>query len=373
MASVLGASEPTLLRSIWLNDGSLSPRDLFCYLKARFGAPNGMAMWLRQPSTENLIQWEYTVGVGAEDSYLIISGTNRTTQFVALGRENLSDCDKSAVMAALKADFASRGEQISAVRKCLEQWDLFTNPYTRLDRIIDTLVNRLKALDLTEPKFEKATGTRQELAAFNAARQGWVASVGEARLLGVSLRMLVPVLGESFINLLIFLLAKPEVARDERLMQEHLRQPIDVRVKSLHLYSRGYARPVDTSDPKYKAFHSVMSARNDLLHANVNPLRLKFDQVWFDGTIPLFKEEGSLLQRTVCNSLAGITPDQALSDEDAVRQFIEFMLQHLEAAVAHDVGLAMKHEQLGWRPDVGRVGILFPDAQAEFIPGEGSR
>src|SRR6266536_953505 len=47
--------------TIWANDGSISPLDLYCYLKARFGPPNGISMLFRKPSSDNAIQWHYTL------------------------------------------------------------------------------------------------------------------------------------------------------------------------------------------------------------------------------------------------------------------------------------------------------------------------
>src|SRR5262245_54955741 len=47
--------------TLWANDGSISLLDLYCYLEARFGPPNGISMLFRKPSSDNAIQWHYTL------------------------------------------------------------------------------------------------------------------------------------------------------------------------------------------------------------------------------------------------------------------------------------------------------------------------
>jgi hypothetical protein len=39
----------------------LSPVDMYCYLKARFGEPNGVQNILRSDSSDNWIHWEYSL------------------------------------------------------------------------------------------------------------------------------------------------------------------------------------------------------------------------------------------------------------------------------------------------------------------------
>ena len=44
---------------------------------------------------------------------------------------------------------------------------------------------------------------------------------------------------------------------------------------------------MDATSERFKNFHTLMNGRNDFLHGNVDPTKLKFDSVFFDyGTIP---------------------------------------------------------------------------------------
>src|SRR5262249_43303669 len=61
LASNLEDQATSRVVALWANDGSISPLDLYCYLKARFGPPNGISMLFRKSSSDNAIQWHYTI------------------------------------------------------------------------------------------------------------------------------------------------------------------------------------------------------------------------------------------------------------------------------------------------------------------------
>jgi len=46
---------------VWIFRNELRPSDLFCYLGARFGKPNGFQNYLRSDSSDNLIHWEWAL------------------------------------------------------------------------------------------------------------------------------------------------------------------------------------------------------------------------------------------------------------------------------------------------------------------------
>lgn len=48
----------------------LSPLDMYCYLKARFGEPNGFQNVLRKDDSENLIHWDFNLWAGAAQIYI---------------------------------------------------------------------------------------------------------------------------------------------------------------------------------------------------------------------------------------------------------------------------------------------------------------
>jgi hypothetical protein len=351
----------------WANDGRLAPVDIYCYLKMRFGPPSGIMMAARSPSSENLIQWHYTV-VDRFANFIDFIGLNDRTEILIHGFDQTDELFWSALVGRLREAIIGSAPKWKPVFKGLEKWQQFINPYRRLYVMATSLKERLMALDLTSPAAVGSFPTGADLDAYGARMRGWSEAVSEAVLLGTSLRMVAPVLAEAFVNLLFFLLAKDEVKTDQRLYDDFIRKQIDVRVRGLQLYCIGFRQAVDPADSRFKEFHSLMNSRNDFLHGNVDPKRMRFGEVFFDGTIPLFKDDKRLIARWMENSLVGVQREAALKDLGTVESFVEFVLSSVTAEHRKVVELVLREEQLGWREDTKRVGVLFGDVLGEFHP-----
>lgn len=353
--------------SRWINDGSLSPLDLYVYLKARFGDPNGILMASRSPTSENLIQWHYSIVEG--DERIEIMGTS--TRLEVVSSAHLSNDDWQRLAANVKKDFSIYSPAMKKVRKALEKWTLFINPFHRLDRIVEQYTDLLTKLDLQTTDLPKPPRTADVASKYYEEIGALVEKFAQAATAGTVLRMLAPVLGEAFINVLIFLLVRPEIKKDERLYKNLIRQEVDIRVKNLPLQCVGFVHGIDGSEEEVKDFLRVMNARNDFLHGNVDPLALESGEVFFDGTIPLFKQDLTLAERGLLPMLRRIEPDVALRDVKRVRTFIDFTLSRLDEQTRHDMRLFLENPQPGWHRDTGRAGILFSAHAIDFIPFEG--
>jgi len=134
--------------SHWCIDQSLSPYDLYTYLKARFGSPNGVTMLFRKPSTDNFIQWHYTLLSG--ENLVELIGFNTRMEIWIEGYPDLSHEDWEALVRAIKQDFAARGKELKKTRANYEQWKLFYNPHYRLDSIISQMEDELRSLKIDE-------------------------------------------------------------------------------------------------------------------------------------------------------------------------------------------------------------------------------
>lgn len=143
---------------------------------------------------------------------------------------------------------------MSGKRKSLEKWTMFVNPFNRLNEIIETLELRIKKLDLTEPIRPKLM-IKRYVKRHLELKEKWFDNLAEARLLGASIRMLAPVLAESFINLVIFLFAKGDVKSDKRVYEDLIRKQIDIRVKSLYFYCDHFIKKVEDEDIELKNFY----------------------------------------------------------------------------------------------------------------------
>jgi hypothetical protein len=353
--------------SSWIFHDNISPVAFYAYLKARFGEPNGFQMVLKDPSSDNYVHWHWSLR--CRDHIIELMGFNFHAEAYAFGIPQPTKAEQASLVTAIKADFANHGPAMSAVKKSLEKWTLFINPYQRLRRVVDQFSSKLRALDLKSMPLPGLPTTPEQLTVMHNQFDISQAAYTEALGLGLTLRMISPVLAESFINLLIFLLAKPEIKQDPRLYQNVLRTEIDIRVRSLHINCIGFAKPLDASAQPFKDFQTLMNQRNDFLHGNVDPLRLKYDVTHFDGTTPLPERYQDFAQLFLTNSLIHVEPDVVLRDVDTVNAFIEFVLSHLQSRPRHDVQMFMTTPNPGYREDTKRAGILFPSHMVHGVLG----
>jgi hypothetical protein len=365
--------------SRWILDERLSPAELYVYLKARFGPPNGVTMIVRGPHSDNFIQWHYTLE--SNSSTFEIFGMNTRTEFWISDYPTLGDNDWTGLVEAIKGDFSTFGPKMKEVRKQLEKWQLFYNPYHRLDRIVKKNYKELseilksnRELPTDPPAFpviyssEKDTGHKR-IKEFISRMQAFHGKYTRMLELSTSLRLICPVWAEAFINFLIFALTRNEIKDDARLYEDFVRKEIDVRVKLLHINCVGFAKAIDTSDQRYKDFHSLMNDRNDLLHGNIDPKKLSYETVYFDKMIPLFTEPQGFARNSLGVSLKGVEPATTLQRVQLVESFIEFILSHLDTSYKEQISLLLSKRELGWRSDTKKMGVLFPDFILEGYAG----
>ena len=348
----------------WSASDRLPPVLLYCYLKARFGRPNGFMMFLRTPSSGNLIHWHWALEV--DGHVLNIWAPSRATEFIVHSTAAFTDDDRDQLMGALTDDTLQRAKEISAEKKQLEPWALFINPYHRLDACVGELLADLDRLgQVPRPPALTMPADKTALDDYQPKLESWQRAQFSSGRICTSIRMMAPVLGEAFVNLILFVLAKPDVRKDQRLYEDLLRRAIDVRVRGLHLNCIGFQHAVDPEHQAFEDFHTVMNARNDILHGNVDPQRLYFDEVYFEGTIPIFPDNEPQIHRVLRGLTKHVEPEVARKDVAAVRAFVEYVQECLAAKVHKQVELMLRVPQLGVRKDTGRLGVLFPETVVE--------
>lgn len=177
---------------------------------------------------------------------------------------------------------------------------------------------------------------------------------------------MLPVMAEAFVNFIMYVLMRPEIRGDNRLRENAFRQPIDVRVKSLSLNCLGFAKSIDYSDPACGRYHSLVNERNDLLHGNVVIDKLKFNEVYFQGKIPIFKEYRSMWQRSVGVEIHAVGLDHVFDELATVQTFIEYVLSCISDDLRPHVERLLTTRDLGLNESNGRIGVLFPGWLVDF-------
>ena len=352
----------------WALTNEIKPVDLYCYLYARFGQPNGLQNFMRNDSSDNLIHWEWTFA--CEEGLITIQGHNFRTEVHFTGTFKEGCFSKDEVVSAIKADFANYGKQMSLVRGELEKWVQFVNPYARIKLAVDRLQAELDALALT-PELDRDK-SMWDIADEPGGIDAWQErSSRYAKGVGLcfGIRSMLPVMAEAFVNLVLFVTLRSDIKSDKRLRDHEFRKPIDVRIRGLHISTEAFARPVDYSAPACAAYHSLVNDRNDLLHGNVVLEKLQFGDVYFNGNVPVFTDYHSFWDRSRGVELSAVGFDKVSEEIKVVDAFIEYVLSCMRPEVQESMRTLMASRDLGFRHATGRVGVLFPEVLVDIRAG----
>lgn len=348
----------------WLFKNEVRPVDLYCYLGARFGQPNGIQNFLRGDHSGNLIHWEWFLRYG--DSFITIQGMDYRTE-IWISNVDAGETDRDDFVNQLKAQFSQFGKSMGEVRRALEHWVEFVNPYQRLRQSVTSLMDELSSLELdTErdrvPDISEVSGPEE----FQAKWKEQAEKYNRATGLCFGVRSMLPVMAEAFVNLLLYILMKPDIKKDERLRENAIRQQIDVRIRSLSHNCIGFKQHVDYSSDACKNFHSLVNERNDLLHGNVVIDKLRFNELYFFGKVPVFIKYLSMWDRSLGVAHRSVGLDSVKNELAVVDSLIQYLLSCLDDKVREKIQFMSDKFDLGLCLDDGRLGVLFGDLLVDF-------
>lgn len=353
----------------WNNfNKELSPFSLYKLLKAKFGVPNGMSMLFKRESTENLIHWHYTLLSHKSEIHFLGKSSGVEILLKLEPAINFDDSNWDLLINSIKSSYANYGSEMKKVQKEFQKYTLFINPFTRLKDSLSKLISELRTLDTKEIKrINKHKVTDDELTEYYKQYNKWINNVERSVSLGTTIRMLSPVLAESFINTLLFVFAKKEFKNDKRLYDNLIRQNIDIRVKTLHLNCNGFKKPINGEEKEFKDFQTLMNNRNDFLHGNIDPTKLMFEDVYFDMEyIPLFNEDEGIITKTMKNYLQNVEAGKAYKDYITAEKFIDFVLDHLGEEHRKYLKHLLMTRMPGYNHKTKDIGILFPAELVEI-------
>ncbi|WP_338476693.1 hypothetical protein [Pseudomonas khavaziana] len=348
----------------WILKNEIRPISIYCYLYAKYGPPNGFMNFLRNDSSDNLVHWEWTLM--NDDGMVMFQGHNYRTEVQFLGNFNRSEITKANLVSQIKADLGAYGKRMTAIRTQLEKWTEFVNPYHSIESTIEIQFNKLRELNLSPavdrvhtPTSADELKTYQER--FSKMAERYTFGTG----LAFGLRCMLPVQAETFINLLIFALAKSEIREDDIKYRDFVSDTISNRLQLLHINCMGFERPVDHSHVSCRNFYQLMNDRNDLLHGNFNVNKLKIGDVYFNGNVPVKYEYGDLWQDTLGVRIESVKLDHIEASYSIVREFISYLLSLLSQKVKDQIELIMSVRDLGYSEKMSRMGVLFSSRAIE--------
>jgi hypothetical protein len=335
----------------------LRPADVYTYLVARFGRPNGFQNMLRKDDSDNWIHWDFNLKSGDTDVYL--AGASREVHIFVT--EDLSDHDWVNLIGAIKKDFGRVGPQKSAVLKTLEKYVVFQNKYVALAGICADLHASILDAAPRERLLNPATAAKENPDAFQEAAQRTSARANTIYASSLQLRLLTPIVAEAFINMVILMFCKDAVRDDEDAYQSFLRAKIPQRLEALSANCAGFDRSIDTTTDAYKIFMRVIDKRNFALHGNVDPIREQIEVVYFEGRRPLFNEPGHNVEKFFDHLEAVSEPLNVVAEYEGMHDFLIEIRDCMDARTRHFFDQVISDAYPGWEVHKRRVTRILPD------------
>ncbi|MCA3190965.1 MAG: hypothetical protein INH12_12830 [Cupriavidus sp.] len=249
---------------------------------------------------------------------------------------------------------------MSHIRKDhLEHWIEFVNPYRRIRGAIDRLLSDLGELNL-RPDASNLGDSGFLADQVKGDFEENLAQYSKALGLCFGIRSMLPVMVESFVNLMLFMFMRSDLRNDPRLRDNAIRQQIDIRIKTLHITCIGFKEPINYSSEICGKYHSLVNERNDLLHGNVSIDKLKFNEVYFDRRIPVFKEYRNAWDRSIGVEIGAVGLDMLHAEVEVAEGMIEYLISCVDDRLQANLRRIMETRDLGWNEKNNRLGILFP-------------
>jgi hypothetical protein len=346
----------------------ISPVDMYCYLRARFGHPNGFMTFLKiQRTSDNYIHWDFFLKTG--DANMYVMGLSREVQFVP--SEDMSDDDWRKLIANIRTDFGRVAKEKSRVLQSLEKWIIFPNKFVQIaNACADLHAAIVESLD-GAPSFKtRSFRTKREHTAqvkeLEKIRNRAVAIYDKS----LQLSLLTPVLAEALINMLALMLCKPEIKANKRQFEHFVRQNVDTKVLYLLYKCNGFVRPVPSNAKSVVHFKRIMDGRNYAIHGNVDPERDMIEAVYFDRKTPLFAAGGDNIGRYQAAMERTYRPSEAIRDYEGIFLFFEEIISCLDPKTAEATRLILEDPTPGY--DVQRQitgALLPPHAIVGQLPG----
>jgi hypothetical protein len=331
---------------------------MYCYLKARFGDPNGFQTFLAGDHSDNWIHWDYNLKAGNVN--LIISGMSREIHFLI--SEKLTDIDWKNLILAIKSDFKRVGKEKSAVLKSLEKWVLFPNKFVEIARtcsykhsfIADYLLNKPKYRSFKTNRIGDHKTYSETMTAANKMRADMAQNALE-------LSLLTPVMAEAFINMVVLILCKRSIRDNTRQFEAFIRSSLDVKIFDLPYKCDGFARGIDPNSETYKNFKRVIDKRNNAIHGNIDPEKEQTETVYFEGKRPLFKESGDHIGKFIEMLDRQSHPETVINEYEDTYAFLLEIASCLRENIQREFWAIMEDSYPGYDLNRKITGMLFTD------------
>lgn len=343
----------------------ISPFDVYRYLKSRFGPPNGIQTKLKRPrDSNNLVHWDYLVS--SQGYFVYICGVGRSVHIYVYGH-SLSDQEWIDFLSCIRKDFKFHSDGMGKVSQDLQKWNMVSN---RFSRIADACAGfHEKLFDAGEiPSFDPIPlNTPGDLEKYKEKLNLLGERATNIFDLSFALDLMTPILGEAFVNMVIFLCRKREIKLGNDAYKAYIRRPINERVLHIKEMCDHFKQAPDRNREEYKAFLRVMNRRNFSLHGNIDPTIDSFETVYFDDFTPLFTTGDDPILRYMENKEKVADTAGVLQRYEDVHSFIHYILSILDDKPRDSVKMILDATEYGYEKKRDKTGILFPDTESQML------
>jgi hypothetical protein len=352
-------NELYLINYSWVIKNEILPVDLFSYLLSKFGQPNGTSNLVKMNDSDNLFHWEWVLV--SEESYVLFLGMNYRTE--VRFKSNTLNIDRESFLKLFKKDIEKNRKKVEALKKRYECWGQYINPYFRTKLTIEKNIEKFSNLS-SDLESDRLSLVEKIGMPFNREKTNEIISKHNEMIgLSFGLRAMLPILIESFINILLNLLLKDHIKSNKRLMENALRQDIDLRASNLYNFCDHFIKSVD-----FSSIHYLFNDRNDFFHGNILAKQLFIDDCFFIRNTPIFKSYSDYWEDLVGFDLKSLKFEEILTDYKAAKDFIAYVKTCIDANILGDLERFLESKTLGYNKKTLKFGVLFSNEIKDIFP-----
>ena len=336
---------------------NINPYNLYLYLSARFGKPNGILSLFRKEDSAQLFHWHYSLKY-KEYQIEIMCATYRLEVFISSKIvKNQEEC--LSFLNLMIKDISSYKKQILQVKKEIENWIQIINPFYKLMQQIKTefeeIEEKISQIDLLKLANRNIDGD-----IFNE----WSNYIDSCSMKSFSIRCLIPIYIETFINLILYMALPEDLKKDKDRFDLIIKKKINERFLEIN-NCIGIVNEVSDEDIYWKNVHKIFNNRNDLLHGNINMKRLKINEVLFMDKMPLFKSFSNFEKDIKENTFYEYK--QIIDEEiEHAEDFLYYILFSFKEKIGLEIKSLIEIPTIGFNEETKRFGILFPNHLLDY-------
>jgi hypothetical protein len=347
--------------NVFIFEKEINPQRIYIYLHARFGKSNGMMSLFREESSDGgLFHWHYTLKYNNTIIH-IMCATYRLEVFMpTLIAKDKETC--KVFLNYLVRDTKNYISSINTIRDSLENWTQIINPFEKLKSQINALFYEVDKISEKIDSINKCNLKNRNINSIEFEK--WAKLIDESSVKSFSIRCMIPIYIETFINLILYVGSPDEVKNSTESLNLIIRKKIHERV--LHINDcTGIQNQISISDNEWKDVHKIFNNRNDLLHGNINIKKLKYNEVSFINNMPLFKSFSSFEEEFLKNSYYEYK--EVIEKEiEIAERFFYYVLLSFEMKVGKEIKSLLTSYSLGFNEKTKRFGILFPNEMVDY-------